>query len=98
MYARDVDKIELPGLLMELSKKYFRQLGREERPESITKKEVLQQKREVYQCSGCQTVYDPLVGDEKSGISPGVSFSELPDTYSCSVCEVPKSAFSKTSW
>ncbi len=97
MYARDVDKIELPGLLMELSKKYFRQLGREERPETITKKEVLQQKREVYQCSGCMTVYDPLVGDERSGISPGLSFSELPDTYSCSVCEVPKAAFNKTS-
>jgi len=53
--------------------------------------------REVFQCSGCQTVYDPLAGDARLGISPGMPFAELPDTYCCSVCEAPKTAFNKTS-
>ena len=30
VYAQDVDKIEIPGLLMELSKLYFAKLGEDE--------------------------------------------------------------------
>lgn len=93
--AQDVDKIELPGLLMELSKQYFDQLGGEKQ---AVKSEVLANKKEemkkvVYQCASCQTVYDELYGDETSGIKPGITFNELPEDYCCSVCDAPKSNF-----
>lgn len=92
--AQDVDKIELPGLLMELSKQYFDQLGEKQ----AVKSEVLANKNEemkkvVYQCTSCQTVYDELYGDETSGIRPGITFNELPEDYCCSVCDAPKSNF-----
>jgi rubredoxin len=97
VYAQDVDKIELPGLLMELSKKYFKQLGRDSRPDPAVKKEELKQEREVFQCNLCLTVYDPTVGDEKLGVDAGTGFEELPESYYCPVCEAGKSAFEKKS-
>ncbi len=91
-YAQDVDKMELPGLLMELSKKYFEQLG--------ATREVLQEieiKEEneicVHQCSSCMTVYDSKLGDSKSSVAPGTPFENLPETYCCPVCESPLSVF-----
>lgn len=94
-YAQDVDKIELPGLLMELSKKYFEQLGNVVRPsKEIAEKETAEIL--VYQCSSCLTVYDQSLGDEKNGIAVGTSFERLPESYVCPVCESNKSSFRKT--
>lgn len=93
IYAQDVDKIELPGLLMELSKKYFEQLGRPPAEPRQRRKEEGQPPREVFQCRECQTVYDPVLGDEKNSIPPRLSFDELPPDYSCPVCDAPKSSF-----
>ncbi len=95
-YAQDIDKIELPGLLMELSKMYFDQLGRATDSEKITTKEVVDTKHRVYQCQDCFTVYDEVLGDGVAGIHPGTKFGVLPDTYSCPVCDGPKSNFSET--
>lgn len=97
MYAQDVDKIELPGLLMELSKKYFEQLGRPPEKAPAQKDKEKQIAREVYQCSDCLTVYDPATGDEKGGIAPGISFDDLHEDYSCPVCESPKHSFREAS-
>jgi len=97
VYAQDVDKIELPGLLMELCKNYFAQLGIQHKPESKDKKEEKLPEREVFQCAGCQTVYDPALGDEKAGVAAGVAFENLPDMYCCPVCESSKANFRKTS-
>lgn len=93
LYAQDVDKIELPGLLMELSKKYFRELGvaSPDSPSEVTQEDA--PLRIVCQCAGCQTVYDSRYGDPKSGIEAGLAFSELPETYECPVCAAPKSNF-----
>ncbi|ADV48667.1 Rubredoxin-type Fe(Cys)4 protein [Cellulophaga algicola DSM 14237] len=95
VYAQDVDKIELPGLLMELSKKYFKQLGQVEIKKEETKKSSEQLVREVYQCASCFTVYDKEYGDEKAGVSPGTLFVDLPEDYSCQVCDASKVNFSK---
>jgi len=92
-YAQDVDKIELPGLLMELSKQYFEQLGRAAEKQEVEKKTQDATARLLYQCQSCYTVYDELLGDSKKGIAAGTVFKKLPDAYSCSVCEAPKSAF-----
>ncbi|WP_394748502.1 rubredoxin [Spongiimicrobium salis] len=91
-YARDVDKVELPGLLMELSKKYFEQLGEKRKTfQEITEKEVAEAM--VHQCTSCLTIYDPIFGDEKNDITAGTPFEKLPEDYQCPVCEADLSAF-----
>ena len=95
VYAQDVDKIELPGLLMELSKHYFDQLGRalpKPEPPKNTNVDIL---KEVYQCSSCFTVYDETYGDEKSQVAAGTPFTDLSEDYCCPVCSAPKSGFEK---
>ncbi|WP_373516756.1 rubredoxin [Pricia sp.] len=92
-YAQDVDKIELPGLLMELSKKYFGQLYSQEAQEKPIQKDSDPIKRTVRQCRSCLTVYDTVYGDAKADIPAGTPFENLPEDYGCPVCEAPKSDF-----
>lgn len=98
VYAQDVDKIELPGLLMELSRMYFDQLGdaTEETDAKKTKVEV-PVLSEVYQCSDCLSVYDSAFGDAQANIAPNTPFEALPEDYTCPVCEGEKVLFEKTS-
>ncbi|MEL6303222.1 MAG: rubredoxin [Bacteroidota bacterium] len=94
-YAQDVDKIDLPGLLMELSKKYFQQLGHEKAiAEEVLTKETTE--IPVFQCSACLTIYDEALGDPKQGIPVGTAFENLPETYCCPVCEAGKSSYHRT--
>ena len=53
IYAQDVDQIELPGLLMELSKLYFEQLGEnDDGMEVLTRKiDEAPERKQVHQCS-----------------------------------------------
>ena len=94
MHVQDIDKVELPGLLMELSHLYFEQLGteREEDVQTVIKETV---EVEVYQCSDCMTVYNEVYGDITQNIVLNTSFESLPDNYECSLCEAPKSNFEK---
>ncbi|MBO2544909.1 rubredoxin domain-containing protein [Salegentibacter sp. BDJ18] len=98
IHVQDVDKVELPGLLIELSKMYFSQLGEKEEkarkiPESKPEKEKL--KKEIWQCAACLSIYEAKFGDITQKIPAGTSFDQLPETYVCSLCEAPKSAFEK---
>ncbi|MBM1107757.1 rubredoxin [Aurantibacter crassamenti] len=92
-YAQDVDKIELPGLLMELSKKYFEQLGTVKIKEESVKKTIKKNTQLVYQCTSCLSVYDATYGDESAAIKAGTTFENLPESYCCSVCQSSKEAF-----
>ncbi|HET8736632.1 MAG TPA: rubredoxin [Pricia sp.] len=94
-YAQDVDKIELPGLLMELSKKYFGQLYSEEAQEKPKSKDAEPAERTVHQCQSCLTVYDKTYGDARADIPAGTEFEKLSATYCCPVCEAPKTKFEK---
>lgn len=49
---------------------------------------------EKYKCR-CQYIYDPAIGDPKAGISPGTPFAELPDSWVCPLCGLPKANFIK---
>lgn len=93
VHVQDVDKVELPGLLMELSQLYFEQLGKENEETliPIIKKESFEE--EVFQCTECLTIYDEKYGDATQDIEPETAFKDLPDTYECSICEAPKSSF-----
>ena len=95
MHVQDVDKVELPGLLMELSQLYFDQLGSEKEieKEAEVKKETTE--LEVYQCSDCLTIYDEAFGDITQNIPPKTLFNELPENYKCSLCEASKTSFKK---
>lgn len=95
-YAQDVDKIELPGLLMELSKKYFSQLGKVNKKEENVAKKKESTLRTIFQCPSCLTIYDEMFGDEKAGILAGTVFNDIPEEYTCPVCDSPKSEFQKT--
>tara|TARA_R110002049_G_scaffold309212_2_gene518728 strand:- start:11291 stop:12721 length:1431 start_codon:yes stop_codon:yes gene_type:complete len=95
MHVQAVDKAELSGLLMELSKLYFEQLGTEKEADrtSETVKEKVEEN--VYQCQECLTIYNEVYGDITQNIAPNTAFKSLPETYECSICEAPKSSFEK---
>lgn len=95
VHVQDVDKVELPGLLMELSQFYFDQLGGEieQKKEIEIKKEIIE--LEVYQCKDCLSVYDENFGDITKNIPPKTMFSKLPVSYECSLCEASKINFKK---
>jgi len=97
VYAQDVDKIELPGLLMELSKMYFEKLGEVGIEKELKKEaEKLPVLTEVHQCSECMTIYDSAFGDQKAKVKPNTLFGDLPENYRCNVCEGSKELFVKT--
>jgi rubredoxin len=50
---------------------------------------------EKYVCDLCGYTYDPEVGDPDNGIAPGTAFEDLPSTWTCPMCGVDKSSFSK---
>ena len=91
--AQDVDKQELPTILIELSKKYFENLGNTvlEVNAPAAKKEI--QETDIHQCSECLTLYNSEYGDVTQGIEKGVLFQNLPEDYCCSLCESPKNKF-----
>ncbi|RIA09934.1 rubredoxin [Flavobacteriaceae bacterium MAR_2010_72] len=94
-HVQDIDKAELPGLLMELSQLYFDQLGTDREDEA--KQEQIKEKSQigVYQCKNCLTVYDESYGDVTQNIAPSTPFDQLSEGYVCSLCEAPKSNFEK---
>lgn len=97
-YAQDVDKIELPGLLMELSRLFFEQLGETPLVSKLAIAETVKQEvleKEVYQCKGCFTIYDQIYGQPAQRILPNTPFEALPTDYVCSVCDGKKADFKK---
>ncbi|HEX9825975.1 MAG TPA: rubredoxin [Flavobacteriaceae bacterium] len=95
MHVQDVDKVELPNLLMELSQLYFDQLGAEKEHVEKDRLETEKVELKVYQCKDCLTVYNMSYGDTTQNIEAGTPFDKLPEDYKCSLCEAPKSSFEK---
>jgi rubredoxin len=93
-YARGVRREVIPALLIELSKIYFRQLNPEKEPREEGNA-VPRNESPVssYQCTNCLSLYDKRYGDAIAGILPGVPFEDLPDSYTCHVCDTPKKYF-----
>lgn len=46
-----------------------------------------------YECTVCDYVYDPAVGDPDNGIDPGTPFEDLPEDWVCPECGVTKDMF-----
>jgi rubredoxin len=94
VHVQEVDQADLPELLIELSKMYFDQLGRESHKSEKSNQSKESVTIKVYQCQDCLTIYDPNIGDQSQGIPVGTTFEKLPADYQCSLCESPKSQFS----
>lgn len=58
-----------------------------------TKKTISVVKCQKWICVPCWYIYDPVVGDEDSGIKPGTEFVDIPDDWTCPLCGVKKSDF-----
>ncbi len=48
---------------------------------------------EKYKCLGCDYVYDPAIGDPDNGIPAGTAFADIPETWTCPECGLPKESF-----
>lgn len=51
---------------------------------------------EVARCSVCGFVYDPRLGLPEAGIPPGTPWVDVPESWVCPDCGMPKSAFKMT--
>lgn len=56
-------------------------------PES---KPVVAETTSARSCPACLTVYDPVYGDPKHGVRPGIAFEDLPKEWACPVCGTPQ--------
>ncbi len=96
VYAQDIDQMDLPAVLLELTKSYFQNLGEvtnEDYTPNTKPKEVME--IEVHQCQDCHTIYDPSIGDAVNDIPVGTEFADLPASYHCPLCEAKKDRFVK---
>jgi len=46
-----------------------------------------------WRCSVCDYVYNPRMGDPENGITPGILFEDLPESWGCPECGADKSLF-----
>ena len=95
VYREGVEKEHLGVYLAGLCK-YFYEMGIKENIISETNhstEEVTVEKRIVYQCRHCYTVYDPEIGDEELNIESGTEFKDLDATYHCPLCQASKEEF-----
>jgi rubredoxin len=94
-----VPRWRLANELLNLSKKYFQQLTGEKKALKITVKKTPKTldnttiSPETHQCSCCLTIYDARFGALEVGITEGVAFSDLPESFVCPTCDSPKSMF-----
>jgi rubredoxin len=54
---------------------------------------VFTQPNTLYQCRDCLTVYDQVYGDHWNAKEITIPFDELPQEYTCSTCDAPKTNF-----
>ena len=45
------------------------------------------------QCSVCQWIYDPAVGEPMQNVQPNTPWSEVPDSFLCPECSLGKDVF-----
>ena len=61
-----------------------------EEPEKITDPKLMDR----YECRACGYIYEPVKGDDSTGIDAGTPFEEIYASWKCPVCTAPKRRFS----
>lgn len=51
------------------------------------------EKKMVWQCKCCLTIYDEELGETDNGITAGTLFDDLKSSYTCPLCDAPVSDF-----
>jgi rubredoxin len=46
-----------------------------------------------YKCKVCNYIYDPEAGEPRTKTSPGTAFEDIPESWRCPKCGVPKFKF-----
>jgi rubredoxin len=97
LFRENVEKDHLGVYLVSLSKLYYEKTSAvnvlQSQQSASRPQPAAPVEQKVHQCSKCMTIYDEVVGDETQGVPAGTAFSDLPDTYCCSLCEEPLSGF-----
>lgn len=99
LFEKGLFKLHVPNQINRLCRKFNTRRWKEN-PEinrvEVEKPELISAVAStVYQCPHCFTVYDPQYGDERFGIPAGTSFHKLPNDYTCSTCDAPKTDMRK---
>lgn len=58
-----------------------------------SEKTLAEQAPSSYECRSCGYVYEPAKGDNQSNVPANTLFEDLPDSWRCPVCSVPRSQF-----
>ena len=89
LFREGVEKEHLGVYLVSLCKCFYEQGSNENIiPQSNAEQNRSDsEKRMIYQCRDCYTIYDPKLGDTDQNITAETSFKNLPSTYRCPVCE-----------
>jgi rubredoxin len=95
-----VQKENIGTYLISLCKYFYELQSKEElvshaayREKVEKQAEIATAMHEVFQCSGCFTIYDDQFGDVVNNIEPGVPFDSLPHDYTCPTCGNEKKQF-----
>lgn len=48
---------------------------------------------ELWQCTKCQYIFDPEIGDPENDIEEGTAFEDLPGSWVCPECGAKRSKF-----
>lgn len=99
LYRQDVEKEYLGPYLVSLCKFFYE---KDSTPISLSAEvsypptDTITDKKTgkvLHQCKHCFTIYDEDLGDEEGNISPGTSFTDLPEDYCCPLCDAGKEDF-----
>ncbi|MBE7384051.1 MAG: rubredoxin [Leptolyngbya sp. SIO1E4] len=63
-------------------------------PDKEADKPLAPKEMDRFECRACGYTYEPAKGDDRGKIAAGVPFEDLPITWRCPVCGVPKKQFS----
>lgn len=97
IFREDIEKDHISTYLISLCKYFYERENNEHILQKISSPvqtgAASEEKRMLYQCKYCYTVYDPVPGDEAQGIPAGTAFTLLPSGYCCPLCEAAKDTF-----
>ncbi len=94
LFVGPVGRESLPRALLELSRRYSRQINTDRREDSkiLTTSDPLVADP-THRCRACLTVYDRMYGEPFAGVEPGTPFEALPEDYVCYVCSAGRDQF-----
>jgi rubredoxin len=92
-FAKNVSFNELSKQIKKLTVKFYAQQNLMYNDEVIKKTDKKKVLTTIYSCKNCLTTYDEKYGDEANAVEAGTSFDKIPDTFTCSVCDAPKSDY-----